>query len=53
VLDRSEPDPFLDSFTGLVAERLGLDPLLPHAVRSGRPYDMHEERRGDVMGRRP
>jgi SAM-dependent methyltransferase len=133
VLDRSEPDPFLDSFTGLVAaralstgvilgvfealherpsaaselaNRLGLDPLgaetlvtalttlgylehggdgrarnapvterllvrsspesiatfvgeqgdlhwqvlemLPDAVRSGRPYAMHEERRGDT-----
>jgi SAM-dependent methyltransferase len=132
VLDRSEPDPFLDSFTGLVAaralstavilgvfealherpssppelaQRLGLDPLgaetlvtalttlgyvedggggrlantpvterllvrsspesiatfvgeqgdlhwqvldlLPDAVRSGRPYAMHEERHGD------
>ena len=132
MLDRSEPDPFLDSFTGLVAaralttavvlgvfdalheqpasapelaERLGLDPLgaetlitalttlgyvedggdgrvrnapvterllvrsspesiatfvgdqadlhwqvlelLPDAVRGGRPYAMHEERRGD------
>jgi SAM-dependent methyltransferase len=133
VLDRSEPDPFLDSFTGLVAaralstavvlgvfealherpttaaqlaERLSLDPLgaetlltalatlgyvedagegrvrntpvterqlvrsspesiatfvgeqgdlhwqvldlLPDAVRSGRPYAMHEERRGET-----
>jgi SAM-dependent methyltransferase len=133
VLDQSEPDPFLDSFTGLVAaralstavilgvfealherhseaselaERLGLDPLgtetlvttlttlgyveegggqvvrnapvterllvrsspesiatfvgeqgdlhwrvldlLPDAVRSGRPYAMHEERRGEA-----
>jgi SAM-dependent methyltransferase len=133
VLDRREPDPFLDSFTGLVAaravttavilgvfdalherpspaselaERLGLDPLgaetlvtalttlgyvedggdglvrnapvterllvrsspesiatfvgeqgdlhwrvldlLPEAVRSGRPYAMHEERRGET-----
>jgi SAM-dependent methyltransferase len=133
VLDRSEPDPFLDSFTGLVAARalstavmlgvfealherpytaselaarLGLDPLgaetlvtalttlryleevgdgrvrnvsvterllvrsspesiatfvgeqgdlhwqvldlLPDAVRSGRPYAMHEERRGEA-----
>jgi SAM-dependent methyltransferase len=133
VLDRSEPDPFLDSFTGLVAaralttavvlgvfealheqpssppdlaERLGLDPLgaetlvtalttlgyleaagdgrvrnapvterllvrsspesiatfvgdqgdlhwqvlelLPDTVRSGRPYAMHEERRGEA-----
>ena len=133
MLDRSEPDPFLESFTGLVAaralstavmlgvfealherpysaselaERLGLDPLgaetlvtalttlryldeagdgrvrnapvserllvrsspesiatfvgeqgdlhwqvldlLPDAVRSGRPYAMHEERRGEA-----